>query len=193
MKTITLCTQKGGAGKTTVSVLIAMAVANAGRRVGVVDYDPQQSASSWISGLAPSHENLELYRDGESYDFIINDTPPKLDRDLELILKKTDLAVIVTSPSPVEVMSAKTSVRFVAENIKDGGHQMLLFNKVDRRTMFGKNLDDIGGMISDIRPNKAYLPACTAYQRAALEGWSALRRKESECIVKVALEIMTSI
>ena len=44
---ITFAQQKGGAGKTTVLAHLAAAWAEAGRRVVVIDLDPQQSLTRW--------------------------------------------------------------------------------------------------------------------------------------------------
>ncbi|MEB2071933.1 ParA family protein, partial [Xanthomonas campestris pv. campestris] len=47
MKTITIAVQKGGAGKTTIAVHLAVAAQQAGLRVALADTDPQGSAKSW--------------------------------------------------------------------------------------------------------------------------------------------------
>ena len=46
MRTIAICNQKGGVGKTTISVLLADAATRAGHRVLLVDLDPQANASA---------------------------------------------------------------------------------------------------------------------------------------------------
>jgi chromosome partitioning protein len=56
-RTLAILNQKGGVGKTTVTLGLASAAAAAGRRVLVVDLDPQAS-SSWVLGLDPA--DLEL-------------------------------------------------------------------------------------------------------------------------------------
>ncbi len=53
-RTLAILNQKGGVGKTTVTLGLASAAAAAGRRVLVVDLDPQAS-SSWVLGLDPDH------------------------------------------------------------------------------------------------------------------------------------------
>lgn len=45
---ITIAQQKGGAGKTTLAAHLALAWSAAGRRVAVIDIDPQASLSAWF-------------------------------------------------------------------------------------------------------------------------------------------------
>ena len=52
LKTLAILNQKGGVGKTTVTLGLASAAASAGRRVLVVDLDPQAS-TSWVLGIEP--------------------------------------------------------------------------------------------------------------------------------------------
>src|SRR3954454_17225397 len=47
MKTLTLVTQKGGAGKTTIAASLAVAAAEAGEKVIALDLDPQGSLANW--------------------------------------------------------------------------------------------------------------------------------------------------
>ena len=45
---ITIAQQKGGAGKTTVTIQLAMALYAAGRSVALLDSDPQGSLATWF-------------------------------------------------------------------------------------------------------------------------------------------------
>lgn len=47
MHVITLATQKGGAGKSTLAVSLAVAAAESGRKPTLVDLDPQGTTSNW--------------------------------------------------------------------------------------------------------------------------------------------------
>jgi cellulose biosynthesis protein BcsQ len=56
-RTVAVLNQKGGVGKTTVTLGLASAAAAANRRVLVVDLDPQ-AASSWVLGVEPGGASL---------------------------------------------------------------------------------------------------------------------------------------
>ncbi len=51
-RTVAVLNQKGGVGKTTVTLGLASAARQAGRRVLIVDLDPQASAT-WVLGIEP--------------------------------------------------------------------------------------------------------------------------------------------
>jgi chromosome partitioning protein len=59
LRTLAILNQKGGVGKTTVTLGLASAAGAAGRRVLVVDLDPQAS-SSWVLGIDPGTEPLSV-------------------------------------------------------------------------------------------------------------------------------------
>jgi chromosome partitioning protein len=58
MRTIAICNQKGGVGKTTISVLLADAATRAGQRVLLVDLDPQANASAAAGATGPGEATL---------------------------------------------------------------------------------------------------------------------------------------
>jgi chromosome partitioning protein len=58
MRTIAVCNQKGGVGKTTISVLLADAATRAGARVLLVDFDPQANSTGAAGAFAPGQPTL---------------------------------------------------------------------------------------------------------------------------------------
>lgn len=88
MRTIAVVNQKGGCGKTTVSINLASALADAGRRVLLVDMDPQ---SHCAVGLAVPEEQIEQ----SIYDVLISTSrnePMKLTEILWQISDRLELA-----------------------------------------------------------------------------------------------------
>jgi chromosome partitioning protein len=60
MRRIAIINQKGGVGKTTTAVNLAAALARAGRRVCVLDLDPQAHATTHL-GVAPDGQTPSIY------------------------------------------------------------------------------------------------------------------------------------
>jgi chromosome partitioning protein len=64
MRTLAIANQKGGSGKTTTSVNLAAALGEKGRRVLLLDLDPQHSATAWYGIKNAGKGVLGLFVDG---------------------------------------------------------------------------------------------------------------------------------
>lgn len=62
MHIITLTTQKGGAGKTTLATALAVAAQEAGEKVVMIDLDPQRSLLTWAEARADDTPHVEAFR-----------------------------------------------------------------------------------------------------------------------------------
>src|SRR2546421_4510318 len=90
MKTVAIISQKGGAGKPTVAIPLAVTAEQQGLRAAVFDLDPQASATSWadkrqspspavVSAQAPRLGNLLAQAAAQSADLVLIDSAPNAD------------------------------------------------------------------------------------------------------------------
>ena len=125
MKTVAFISMKGGSGKTTAALHIAVAAARQDRNVAVLDTDPQQSASRWgdrraapvpvVLTVPPSRLAAELRRcAGAGTDLAFIDTPPRAGSDnaAQAAAKVADLVLLPCRPSVLDVEAvADTAAR----------------------------------------------------------------------------------
>jgi chromosome partitioning protein len=185
--TITICNGKGGAGKTTLSVLLATAFNHAGHAAALLDRDPQATATRWLgeTGDVP----VAPADGGGDHRLLIIDTPPRLDSHLlHEALSQSHIAIIVTSPSPADLWSSQDTVATVREHLPDGCPARLLFNQVQARTVLARGVDDLATRIG-LPALKARIGRRQTFQHAPLLGWSALDAVSREELLQAALEI----
>src|ERR1700722_17280507 len=106
---VAVVAEKGGVGKTTLSLTLAVAAVQAGRKVAVLDTDPQSTASKWtdrrdaeMPWVVPTHAArlgaaIEQAR-VQGVDFIVIDTPPHSSADATEAARRADLVLIPVEP-----------------------------------------------------------------------------------------------
>lgn len=123
---ISILNQKGGVGKTTLSVHIASTLALAGYSVLLVDADQQKSSLDWAAtrtedpifpvvgiSTAAIHREIKLLKD--KHDFIIIDGPPRVYEVARSVIAASDIVIIPVQPSPYDVWAAKEIIDLVNE------------------------------------------------------------------------------
>ncbi|MBM3853781.1 MAG: ParA family protein [Verrucomicrobia bacterium] len=185
---VTFCNGKGGAGKTTVALLLGCALADAGRRVGLIDRDPQRTATRWIESTKPAA--FETAVDGSQYEAVIIDTPPRVESPLvHESLRQADKVILVSSPSPADLWSSQDTVQVIQQH-HPKQKAAILFNQVQRQTVLARDLDVLAGRIG-LPGLRNHVARRQVYQHALLLGWKALDAPAREEILQVALEIVT--
>lgn len=185
---IAICNQKGGSGKTTAAVLLAYALGAAGRSVGIVDKDPQQTARQWLEA-APG-DGVEMARAGGGYDMMIMDTPGSLkDPGVKQALREADKVILVCSTSPVDVWSTRTAVAAV-QAARPDLRPVLLFSRFKAHTSLGKARADFAKALG-LRALKNAIPERESIQRAAVFGYRALPGPDRENLANLAIEIIS--
>ena len=120
MRTISIVSQKGGAGKTTLAIHLATMAAATGHTPILIDLDPQATAaawSDWRSGespevvTAPHTRLIETLSKAQQLgaDIAIIDTPPHADAAAVQAVKAADLVLIPCRPQAFDLHAMKTT------------------------------------------------------------------------------------
>ncbi|SRR5579883_539783 len=151
---IAFASLKGGAGKSTLSIHLAHAIALAGKRVLLVDADPQGSVSSWaaardtpspfpVIGLSRNTIHRDLPELMVNYDHCVIDTPPRVSALARSAILAADLVLIPVQPSSYDVWAAGETVELVkeAQSFKAEIKAAFVINRRIGNSAIGKEID----------------------------------------------------
>jgi len=125
MQIITLAAQKGGVGKTTLAVNLAVAAQAAGMKTALFDLDPQESATAWSErrkAELPHVEPISARRLDQAIDaaaangfqLTIIDTPPAAGAEAAAAAQRADLVLIPCRPSLIDLDAIKRTAQLIA-------------------------------------------------------------------------------
>lgn len=109
--------QKGGSGKTTLAIHLAVCAMEHGEKVGIIDTDMQQSATYWgqirggkdpvVATAAPGAvADIIDTASSEGYTCIIIDTAPHAAPEATVVARLSDLIVMPCRPSIIDITAA---------------------------------------------------------------------------------------
>lgn len=189
---IAVINQKGGVGKTTTTVNLGAALAEAGHKVRLLDLDPQGSLSSFgdTDGAASlldlpnltiqtvSYKNLASTLRTSPHDFTLIDCPPTLGPAHASALLRSDLAI---APMPPKFLDAHglaqltQSIEAAHERGNPALRLKVLLTMRDGRVGTHRELEDAvrGALGSSVL--KSVIPHAAIFDKAALAHLSALQ------------------
>lgn len=124
MKVLGLLARKGGAGKTTLAIHLAVMAQASGKRVLLVDIDPQRSSAGWWRARDAETPQLvetepDKLRDileaarADGIDLVVVDTRPSVEADAVQVAMLADVIVVPTRPAILDLRAILETLNIV--------------------------------------------------------------------------------
>ena len=204
-KVITISQQKGGTGKTTLAVHLALAfIKYHNLKVAIIDTDPQGSLGQWFvirSEKKVSNDNLTFKTAslwGAQYesktlkkdnDIVIIDTPPKIESDARPSIEASDLVIIPMTPSHVDFWATEA----IIEIAKKAKKKILVqINRANRRSkLISKTNEYINS--SNVNATKTIIGHRQIFAASMGEGKTAVEKQKKSNAVEEIKELSEEI
>ena len=155
---LTVAQQKGGAGKSTLAIHLAVAWSKAGKTVAIVDIDPQASVSHWderrggngngemphvvkLSGWRTAGEVERLARD---HDLVLIDSPPHAATESRIAVRAAKLVLVPMQPSLMDLWATQATLDMAkAERVP----ALIVLNRVPPRS---RAADEVAAEVANL-------------------------------------------
>jgi chromosome partitioning protein len=126
MRVVSFVSQKGGTGKSTLAINLAVTASFAGERVLVIDLDPQETTTSWFASRTSSVPQLAACRTTAALPdlleelpalgatLVLIDTPASREDVAQAAARHSDLCLVPVRPSEADVRAIMPTVQALA-------------------------------------------------------------------------------
>ena len=191
---------KGGVGKSTLSVHLAVWLREKGAKVALIDADVQESSSIWLQEAAPDIPVVRLQTPDDileqvpilqaEFEHLVIDGPAGLSEVTRTVLFVADVTFLPCGPSVLDLRAARDAIRVVrqAQGIRKGPpHAVLVPNKLQVQYRLTQELLETARSLeipasSGLRLRQAYADAAgqgTVVWRLGPRALEAAREMES--------------
>lgn len=203
---ISVLNQKGGVGKTTLSIHLASTLALAGKRVLLIDADVQRSALDWaatreatplfnVVGISTNIIHKEVPLLTNNYDYIVIDGPPRVYDVARSAIAASDFILIPVQPSPYDVWSAKEVVDLINE-VRDPLYNFkrilagFVINRKISNSVIGRDVEEALEQYKEIPVLKSSITQRVIFAETAARGTTAIE-EDPESIAGKEIKALT--
>ena len=162
MEIWSVLSQKGGAGKTTVALHLAVAALQDNKSVIVIDVDPQQSAVKWanirgidspkvIAAITPDIPRVLADAAKRGVDLAVIDTSPRADRDCIEICRRADFVVVPVRPSVMDIPAVEETMKLI-DQAGQSRKAVIVLNAVPSNTSEGEEAAEVLAHMGELLP-----------------------------------------
>jgi chromosome partitioning protein len=150
-KVLTFAQQKGGSGKTTLAAQLAVAFASAGKKVALVDIDPQGSLTGWfgvreeagkagamsLTAVTGWRAQATVEKLKSLNDLVLVDSAPHAEIEAKIAVRAADLILAPVQPSPLDLWATESTLALAKSEKRP---ILLVINRLSTRLKLAETL-----------------------------------------------------
>lgn len=195
---------KGGTGKTTIAVHLAVASHRAGYPTTLLDTDPQGTALDWrrrtpdgYDGPAVQHvpAGEKITPAAEGADVVILDSPARLDERTGAVLSVSDVALVPVRPSGLDLWGTAEFLKVLEGHTAAGVTAAFVASQKDVRTTLSDELErelaESGLPLLDGLTSRVAYPRSMSEGQTVLDGYDQTAAKEVRVLFEDAGDLLS--